>query len=94
MISQEFTTIVSLASGIVAIFALIKLIITPLDQIKQNKKEIEEIKNDMKKRKSIDRAILNGLQAMTNHMIDGNGREKLQASRDELAREISSIIND
>ena len=39
MISQEFTTIVSLASGIVAIFALIKLIITPLDQIKQNKKE-------------------------------------------------------
>ncbi len=93
-LSQEFTTLVSIASGIAAIIALIKVIVTPLDQIKQNKKEIDEIKTDIKKRKNVDRAILNCLQAMTNHMIDGNGKEKLQASRDELAREISSIVND
>lgn len=91
MISQEFTTFVSICSGIAAIIAFVKLVNTPLDQIRKNKEDIEEIKRENSSRKEMDKAILNGLQAMTNHMIDGNGVERLRQSRDELNRAIADI---
>ena len=87
----EFTTLVSIASGIVAIIALVKLLNTPLEKIKEHDRDIKEIKEDMKKRNEVDRAILNGLTAITNHMIDGNGVDKLKQSRDELSRTVNEI---
>ena len=87
----EFTTIVSLCSGVAAIVALFKLINAPLDKIKDHDKDIKELKESAKKRSEIDKAILNGLQAMTNHMIDGNGVESLKASRNELQNAINEI---
>ena len=41
-LSTEFTTIVSLFSGIAAIIACIKLISAPLDKIKVHENEIKE----------------------------------------------------
>lgn len=92
-ISQEFTTFVSICSGIAAIIACIKLINAPLTQIEQNKKDIQKLKEDQSTRKDMDKAILNGLQAMTNHMIDGNGIEELKKSRTELNKAINDIAN-
>lgn len=89
--ATEFTTIVSLCSGLAAIFALIKMIATPLDKIKDHDKDIQDLKEAAKKRSEIDKAILNGLQAMTNHMIDGNGVEKLKQSRESLQKAITEI---
>ena len=91
MISSEFATIVSLTSGIAAIVAFVKLVNTPIKQIEENTKDIKELKEQAKKRSEMDRAILNGLQAITNHMIDGNSTEKLKASRDELQKAVSEI---
>lgn len=87
----EFTTTVSLCSGIAAIIALVKLISAPLDKIKDHDKDIKDLKEAIQKRSEIDKAILNGLQAMTNHMIDGNGIEKLKDSRTELQKAINEI---
>lgn len=87
----EFTTLVSLASGIVGIIALVKMLNAPLWQIKEHDRDIKEIKNDLKKRNEVDKAMLNGLTAITNHMIDGNGVDRLRQSRDELTRAINEI---
>lgn len=87
----EFTTLVSLASGIVGIIALVKMLNAPLWQIKEHDRDIKEIKADLKKRNEVDKAMLNGLTAITNHMIDGNGVDKLRQSRDELTRAINEI---
>lgn len=87
----EFTTIVSLASGIVGIVALVKMVNTPLWQIKEHEKEIKELKDNNKKRSEVDRAMLNGLTAITNHMIDGNGVDKLRESRTQLQQAINEI---
>ena len=87
----EFTTLVSLASGIVGIVALVKMLNAPLWQIKEHDRDIKEIKSDLKKRNEVDKAMLNGLTAITNHMIDGNGVDKLRQSRDELTRAINEI---
>ncbi len=87
----EFTTFVSICSGVAAIIACIKLINSPLDQIKKNADDIKELQKNEKARKDTDRAILNGLQAMTNHMIDGNGIAELKKSRDEINKAITEI---
>lgn len=87
----EFTTLVSIASGIMAIVALAKLINAPLDKIKQHDDEIKELKKQNTKQNEFEKVILNSLQAITNHMIDGNGIDKLKASRDELSRSINDI---
>lgn len=87
----EFTTFVSIASGVVGIIAFIKLINSPFDQIKESAKEIEKLKKEQATRKEMDRAMLNSLQAITNHMIDGNGIDRLKASRDELSKTINDI---
>ena len=90
-LSPEFLAIVSLAGGISAIIACVKVILTPLDKIKQNSLEIAELKKSEQKRNEMDKAMLNALQAMTNHMIDGNGIDKLKASRSELQHAINDI---
>ena len=87
----EFTTLVSLASGIAAIIAIVKMANAPLWQIKEHDRDIKEIKADIKKRNEVDKAMLNGLTAITNHMIDGNGVDKLRQSRDELTKAINEI---
>lgn len=90
-LSPEFLAIVSLAGGISAIIACVKVILTPLDKIKQNSLDIAELKKSEQKRNEMDRAMLNALQAMTNHMIDGNGIDRLKASRSELQHAINDI---
>ncbi len=87
----EFTTLVSIASGVMAIVALVKLINTPLDKIKQHDEDIKKLKEQNAKQGEFEKVILNSLQAITNHMIDGNGIDKLKASRDELSRSINDI---
>lgn len=87
----EFTTLVSIASGIMAIVALVKLVNTPLDQIKRHDEDIKELKKQNTKQGEFEKVILNSLQAITNHMIDGNGIDRLKASRDELSRSINDI---
>lgn len=90
-VTPEFMTVVSLCSGIVAIWNLVKIAKTPFDTVKKNAEDIAELKKQSKKQGEIDKAILNGLQAITNHMIDGNGVDKLKTSRDELQRAINDI---
>ena len=87
----EFTTLVSLASGIAAIIAIVKMANAPLWQIKEHDRDIKEIKADIKKRNEVDKAMLNGLTAITNHMIDGNGVDKLRESRTQLQQAINEI---
>jgi len=87
----EFTTLVSISSGVMAIVALVKLVNTPLDKIKQHDEDIKKIKEQNEKQSQFQKVTLNSLQAITNHMIDGNGIDKLKASRDELSRSINDI---
>lgn len=90
-LSPEFSSLVSICAGIVTIYGLVKIAKTPFDKVTANAKDIEELKKESTKQAEIDKAILNGLQAITNHMIDGNGIDRLRASRDELQHAISDI---
>lgn len=91
-LSPEFNSFVSLCAALVTIYGLIKIAKTPFDKVTANAKDIEELKKKSTKQAEIDKAILNGLQAITNHMIDGNGIDALKASRSELQHAISDIV--
>lgn len=87
----DFSTFVSVCAGLVTIYGLWKIAKTPFDKVTANAKDIEELKKKSRKQAEIDTAILTGLQAITNHMIDGNGIDRLRASRDALQKTINEI---
>ena len=78
-------------AAFMSLFSFIKVLRSPIDRIDSVERDVKLIKDDLNARKQIDRAILNSLQAITNHSIDGNGIEELKASKKELQHTIVDI---
>ena len=91
MTNLDFSTFVSICSGIAVIWGVVKLINAPINEVRTLKENVKKLTDEQVTRKAMDRAVLNSLQAITNHMIDGNGIEKLKSSRDELSKTINDI---
>lgn len=77
-----------LIGGITAIGAFIKWISTPFKQIENHEQRIAVLEKAETDRKATDRYTTKALNAIVNHMIDGNGIEKLREVRDEYQNEI------
>lgn len=77
-----------LVGGIAALIALIKTIRKPFDQIDDHERRIKGVEQTLSERKETDIVMLKSLNAITNHMIDGNGIDDLKRSRDELQKSI------
>jgi hypothetical protein len=77
-----------LVGGIAAIIALIRTVRRPFDQIDDHERRIKNLEDDRAERKQTDKLILRSLNAITNHMIDGNGITELRKVRDDLQNSI------
>lgn len=86
--SISLTTLFWICSGIAGIYAVWKIVKGPFVKLDDHERRITSIEKSLIERKDTDTLILKSLNAITNHMIDGNGIEKLKASRDELQRGI------
>ena len=86
--SIDLTTLFWVCSGIAGIYAVWKIVKGPFVKLDDHERRITSVENTLIERKDTDTLILKSLNAITNHMIDGNGIEKLKASRDELQRGI------
>lgn len=86
--SIDLTTLFWICSGIAGIYAVWKIIKGPFVKLDDHERRITNVEKTLIERKDTDTLILKSLNAITNHMIDGNGIEKLKASRDELQRGI------
>ena len=86
--SVDLQTLFWICSGIAALVAVYKIIRAPFAQVADHERRIVSIEDAMKERKDTDKLILTSLNAITNHMIDGNSVDKLKAARDELQRGI------
>ena len=84
--SIDLTTLFWICSGIAGIYAVWKIVKGPFVKLDDHERRITAIEETLIERKDTDTLILNSLNAI--HMIDGNGIEKLKASRDELQRGI------
>ena len=86
--SIDLTTLFWICSGIAGIYAVWKIIKGPFVKLDDHERRITNVEKTLIERKDTDTLILKSLNAITNHMIDGNSIEKLKASRDELQRGI------
>lgn len=77
-----------LIGGVTAIGAFIKWISTPFKQIENHENRIAVLEHAEADRKATDRYTTKALNAIVNHMIDGNGVDKLREVRDEYQNEI------
>lgn len=74
--------------GITAIGAFIKWLSTPFKQIEDHENRIKVLESQHEERKVTDRYTTRALNAIVNHLIDGNGTDKLREVRDEYQNEI------
>lgn len=86
--SIDLTTMFWICSGIAGIYAVWKIVKGPFVKLDEHERRITSVEKTLIERKDTDRLIIKSLNAITNHMIDGNSIEKLKASRDELQRGI------
>ena len=86
--SIDLTTLFWICSGIAGMYAVWKIVKGPFVKLDDHERRITSVEKTLIERKDTDTLILKSLNAITNHMIDGNGIEKLKASRDELQRGI------
>lgn len=77
-----------LIGGITALGAFIKWVLTPFKKIDDHESRISALEHVATEQKSTDRYITKALNAIVNHMIDGNGIDKLKEVRDEFQDQI------
>ena len=78
--------------GITAIGAFVKWVMTPIRKIDDHEHRIGVLEEAEQQRRATDRYTTKALNAIVNHMIDGNGIDKLKEVRDEYQNEIINQI--
>jgi hypothetical protein len=86
----SFSQLLWVLGGITAVAAFLKWALTPIKQIEDHESRIKVLEAAEVDRKQTDRYTAKALNAIVNHMIDGNGIDKLKEVRDEYQ---DSIIN-
>lgn len=87
-ITISFAQIVWVIGGITAIAAFLKWAMQPIRKIDEHETRIKVLEKAEADRKATDRYTIKALNAIVNHMIDGNGIDKLKEVRDEYQDQI------
>ena len=77
-----------LIGGITAIGAFVKLVIKPFQRLDNHESRIKVLEDATQERKQTDLFMMKSLNAIVNHMIDGNGIDRLKEVRDEYQEQI------
>lgn len=86
--SIDLSTLFWICSGIAGLYAVYKIVRAPFAQVADHERRITSIETNLADQKATDKIILKSLNAITNHMIDGNSVDKLKEARDELQQGI------
>ena len=87
---QTFTlsTLVAILAAVMTIGGFFAWINKPLEQIKDHERRIKAQEDEAEKRDAREKFTIAALNALVNHMIDGNNTDELRRVRDEYQREI------
>lgn len=87
---QTFTLggLVAILAAVMSIAGFFAWINKPLEQIKDHERRIKAQEDDAEKREAREKFTISALNALVNHMIDGNNTDELRRVRDEYQREI------
>lgn len=91
-VTFSLAQVVWLCGGIMAIVAFISWLMKPIKKLDDHESRIKVLEQQEQERKATDRYTTKALNAIVNHMIDGNGVDKLREVRDEYQNEIINRI--
>lgn len=77
-------TLFWLCGGLATVIAIIRTVMKPVKQIDDHERRIHSLEEEKEQRTKTDDLILRSLNAMMNHMIDGNNIEGMKAVRKEF----------
>lgn len=80
--------IVVLCAAIATIYGAYLIVKKPFEKLDDHERRIKHIEKLTAERTTTDRLTLKSLNAIINHMIDGNGIERMRSVRDELQNSI------
>lgn len=74
--------------GITAVGAFIAWIIKPFQKLNNHETRIQALEESRTERRQTDQYMMSALNALVNHMIDGNGIEELKKVRNDYQEQI------
>lgn len=91
-VTFSLAQVIWLCGGLMAIVAFISWLMKPINKLNDHETRIKALEQQEQERKATDRYTTKALNAIVNHMIDGNGVDKLREVRDEYQNEIINRI--
>ena len=91
-VTFSLAQVIWLCGGLMAIIAFIGWLMKPINKLNDHEHRISTLEQQEAERKATDRYTTKALNAIVNHMIDGNGVDKLREVRDEYQNEIINRI--
>lgn len=89
-ITISLSQVIWLCGGILGVAAFVSWIMKPFKKIDDHETRIKVLEETADERKQTDQFMMKSLNAIVNHMIDGNGIDQLKQVRDEYQNEIIS----
>ena len=77
-----------LIGGITALAAFIAWVMKPFKKLDDHENRIQALEESRTERKATDQYMMRALNALVNHMIDGNSTEELKKVRNEYQEQI------
>lgn len=87
-ITFSLSQLIWICGGIMAIVAFVAWAAKPFKKLSEHERRITTLEETVEDSKKTDRYITRALNAIVNHMIDGNGISELKKVRDEFQDEI------
>lgn len=87
-VTFSLSQIIWICGGILGIAAFIAWAAKPFKKLDDHERRIDHLEKSFEESKATDRYITRALNAIVNHMIDGNGISELKKVRDEFQDEI------
>lgn len=91
-VTFSLAQVIWLCGGIMAIVAFVGWLMKPIKKLDDHENRIKTLEQQEAERKATDRYTTKALNAIVNHMIDGNGVDKLREVRDEYQEQIINRI--
>lgn len=87
-VTISLAQVIWLCGGILGIAAFVNWLMKPIKKIDDHEKRIGVLESTADERKKTDQFMMKSMNAIINHMIDGDNTDELRRVRDEYQNEI------
>ena len=91
-VTFSLAQVIWICGGLMVVIGFIGWLMKPIKKLDDHEIRIKTLEKQEQERKATDRYTTKALNAIVNHMIDGNGIDRLKEVRDEYQEQIINRI--